>query len=80
MASCNSLGDEILATTKVNLPSVESLMASPLSKFLQFAANKCGCAGTIYALIATWVHPLFLKAKTEAELILVDANEFGVKT
>ena len=41
-------------------------MASPSSKFIQFAANDCGYAGTRYELIANWVHPLFLKAKPEA--------------
>ena len=41
-------------------------MASPLSKFIHFAANDCGYSGTRMELIANWVHPLFLKAKSEA--------------
>ena len=56
----------MLARAEVDMPSVESLMANPLSKFTQFAANGCGSAGTRYKLIANWVHPLFLKAETEA--------------
>ena len=51
---------------EVDVPSVESLMASPLSKFIPFAANDCGYSGTRHELIASWVHLLFLKAKTEA--------------
>ena len=51
---------------EVDVPSVESLMASPLSKFIHFAANDCGYSGTMHELIASWVHPLFLKTKTEA--------------
>jgi hypothetical protein len=41
-------------------------MACPLSKYIHFAANDCGYTGSRYELIANWVHPLFLKAKTEA--------------
>ena len=41
-------------------------MASPLSNFIHFAANDCGYSGTRYDLIANWVHPLFLKAKSAA--------------
>jgi len=42
------------------------MMKSPLLTFVHFAANDCGYQGTRYELIATWVHPLFLKAKTAA--------------
>jgi hypothetical protein len=45
---------------------VEALMSCPLSKFIHFAANDCGYNGTRFELIANWVHPLFLKAKSEA--------------
>ena len=48
------------------VPSVEMLMASPLSRFIHFVANDCGYSGTRYELIANWVHPLFLKVKSEA--------------
>ncbi len=41
-------------------------MACSFSKFIHFAANDCGYKGTRYGLIANWVHPLFLKAKSEA--------------
>ena len=33
---------------------------------IHFAANDCGYTGSQYDLIANWVHPLFLKSKTEA--------------
>ncbi len=52
--------------SEFNVPTVESLMACPISQFIHFAANKCGNKGTQYELIANWVHPLFLKAKAEA--------------
>ena len=45
---------------------MEALMACPLSKYIHFAANDCGYKGSRYELIANWVHPLFLKAKSEA--------------
>ena len=48
------------------MPTVETLMASPISKFIQFAANDCGYGGTRREIITNWIHPLFLKAKTEA--------------
>jgi hypothetical protein len=48
------------------VPSVEELMDSPLSRFITFAANSCGYSGTTKELIVNWVHPLFLKAKAEA--------------
>ena len=49
-----------------DVPSVEELMDSPLSRFITFAANSCGYSGTTKELIVNWVHPLFLKAKAEA--------------
>ena len=51
---------------KDDLPTVEELLASPLSRFITLAANSCGYAGTTQELIVNWVHPLFLKAKAEA--------------
>ena len=56
----------MLMRAEVEVPSVESLMASPLSRFIQFAANDCGWSGSRHDLIATRVRPLFLKAKSEA--------------
>jgi hypothetical protein len=66
MSSWHSLGDKMFARAKVDVSSVESLVASPLSKLIQFAAHDCGYAGKRYELIANWVHPLCLKAKAEA--------------
>jgi hypothetical protein len=51
---------------EMEVPTVEALMACPLSRFIHFAANDCGYSGSRYDLIANWVHPLFLKAKSEA--------------
>ena len=60
-------GDDMLLRAEgEQVPSVETLMASPLSNFIHFAANDCGYSGTRLELIANWIHPLFLKAKSEA--------------
>ena len=48
--------------------TVEILMPSPLSKFIHVAANDCCYAETRLELIAKWVHPLFMKAKSEASM------------
>ena len=48
------------------IPTVEQLLACPLSHFIHFAANKYGDAGSRKELIANWVHSFFLKAKSEA--------------
>ena len=52
--------------SEIEVHTVEALMACPLSKYIHFAANDCGYRGSRYELIANWVHPLFLKAKSEA--------------
>ena len=67
LAARRQVGDEMLARAEMEeVPTVETLMASPLSKFIHFAANDCGYSGTRLELVANWVHPLFLKAKSEA--------------
>ena len=48
------------------IPTVETLLDSPLSRFITLAANNCGYSGTTEELVVNWVHPLFLKAKAEA--------------
>ena len=58
--------DELMLQAEMEVPTVEALMACPLSRFIHFAANDCGYSGSRYDLIANWVHPLFLKAKSEA--------------
>jgi hypothetical protein len=58
--------DAMMLQSEMGVPTVEALMACPLSRFIHFAANDCGYKGTRYELIANWVHPLFLKAKSEA--------------
>eukprot|EP00956_Cyclotella_meneghiniana_P033325 scaffold95021_cov33-Cyclotella_meneghiniana.AAC.1 len=55
-----------MLSAEVEVPTVEALMACPLSKFIHFAANDCGYKGSRYDFICNWVHPLFLKAKSEA--------------
>ena len=47
-------------------PTIEELLASPLSKFITFAANDCGYSGSFTEIFVTAVHPFFLKAKSEA--------------
>ena len=51
---------------EVPTATVETLMASPLPKFIHFVANDCGYAATRFELVANWVHLLFLKTKSEA--------------
>ena len=58
--------DAMLLHSKLEVPSVEALMACPLSKYIHFTANKCNYRGSRYELIANLVHPLFLKAKSKA--------------
>ena len=58
--------DELMLSAEIEVPTVEALMACPLSRFIHFATNDCGYSGMRYDLIANWVHPLFLKAKSEA--------------
>ena len=50
----------------VDVPSVDYLKDCPFSRFIHFAANECGYAGTREDLVVNWVHPFFLKAKSEA--------------
>ena len=55
-----------LNTTKMNVPTVAELMNSPLAKFIHLAANDCGYSGSKKEIIYSWVHHLFLKAKSAA--------------
>lgn len=66
LAKRRQQADALMLQSKMEIPMVEALMACPLLKFIHFAANDCGYIGTRYKLIANWVHPLFLKAKSEA--------------
>ena len=53
LAARRQVGDKMLAGAEMEeVPTVETLMASPLSKFIHFAANDCGYAGTRFELIA----------------------------
>ena len=56
----------MLERAKVGVSSVESLVVTRLYKSIQLTTNDWGCSSTRYELITNWVHPLFLKAKTEA--------------
>jgi len=66
MARRHQQADALMLQSEMEIPLVEALMACPLSKFIHFAANDCGYRGTCFELIANWVHPLFLKARSEA--------------
>ena len=37
-----------------------------LAKYINIAANRCGYGGTAEELIINYIHPLFLKAKSDA--------------
>jgi hypothetical protein len=49
-----------------DVPTVEELLDSPLSRSISFAANSCGYSRMTQELIVNWVHLLFLQAKAEA--------------
>jgi hypothetical protein len=66
MAKRQEQADALMLQSEMEIPTVEALMVCPLSRFIHFAANECGYKGTRYKLVADWVHPLFLKAKSEA--------------
>ena len=51
---------------KENTIMVDTILNSPLAKFIHLAANDCGYKGTVKELVCNWVHPLFLKAKAAA--------------
>ena len=51
---------------KENPITVDTILNSPLAKFIHLAANDCGYKGTVKELVCNWVHPLFLKAKAAA--------------
>lgn len=69
LARLKRKGDELLRQD-VSLSgdniTAEDIIKSPLSKFIHLAANECGYGGTVQELVCDWVHPLFLKAKSEA--------------
>ncbi len=56
----------MLITMSIAPPTIEDFLASPLSKFITFAANDCGYSGYFTEIFVTVVHPFFLKAKSEA--------------
>ncbi len=47
-------------------PTIEDLLACPLSKFITFAANDFGHNGSFTKIFANAVHPFVLKEKSEA--------------
>ncbi len=56
----------MLNTTHVAPPTIEELLAGPLSKFITFAFNDCGFSSSFTKILVILVHPFFLKAKSEA--------------
>jgi hypothetical protein len=66
MAKRRQESHALLLHSELEVPSVEALMACPLSKYIHFATNNCGYRGSHYELIANLVQTLFLKAKSEA--------------
>ena len=69
LAKRRDIGDKMLLAMDDNeVPTVEQLLACPISRFIQFAAKDCGYEGSRKELIANWVHPFFLKAKSKASM------------
>ena len=64
MAKHCEIDDSMLNTIHFGTDSkditVDELMNSHLAKFIELAANDCGCADSANELICSWVHPLFL--------------------
>ena len=48
------------------IPSTNQLVACPLSRFIDFAADDYGYDRTCKEVIVNWVHLFFLKARSEA--------------
>ena len=55
-----------LASMEWEVPTVESLLQSPIARFIGFSMTQIGYTGSMNYLICTWVHPLMLQAKAEA--------------
>ncbi len=51
---------------KPKVPTVQELLKSPLSKFIELAANDCGYQGSTQEHFCNYVQPLFLKAVSSA--------------
>ena len=69
LARMQRKGDELLhADDQLSGEGITAadILKSPLSKFIHLAANECGYNGTIEELVCTWIHPMFLKARSEA--------------
>ncbi len=47
-------------------PTIEDVLASPLSKFITFAANCCRYRRSFTEIYVTVFHPFLLKTKSEA--------------
>ena len=48
------------------IPTISDLMEIPLDGFINLAVNDCVYEGKTKELIVNWVHPLSLKAHSEA--------------
>ena len=62
-------GDRLLnqqELTDINGLTVEDIMDCPLSKYVHFTANDMGYTGSRLELVTNLIHPLFLKARSEA--------------
>ena len=44
-------------------PSIDYVFNIPLSNFITFEANNCGCTGINQNLMINWIHPMFLNSK-----------------
>jgi hypothetical protein len=62
-------GDKLLhkpELTDITGCTVEDIMNCPLSKYVHFTANDMGYTGSRLELVTNLIHPLFLKARSEA--------------
>ncbi len=66
ISSLNEIGDSMLNAMPIAPPTIEELLASPLFKFITFAANVSGNSHSFTEIFVTAVLPFFLKAKSAA--------------
>ena len=68
--SIHENGDNLLQSKSVGqkYPTVAQIMDIPQDKYITISANDRGYGGTAEELIVNYVHPLFLKAESDASL------------
>jgi hypothetical protein len=61
-----SEANQTFGSTEWEVPTVDSLIKSDFAQFVHFAASDAGFDGTVDSLVANWLHPLMLQAKSKS--------------